>query len=386
MAKTDRVAAIVGAATSDFGRTPGRTSLQLIAQATARTLEDAGLRLSDVDGVACSGLPGYPSMQVAEYLGLTPTWSDSTSVGGASFELHLGHAVQAIRDGACRCVLICYGSTQASDRSRSLAGAVVDPLLPGTQFEVPYGPLLPITGYALAANRHMQTYGTTSEQLAEIAVATRRWAAMNPEAQYRDPIAVDDVLGSPMVSSPLHLLDCCLVTDGGAAILVVAPELVAQVRTRPAWVLGQAEVTMHTTISSMPDLTRTPGAITGPRAFGAAGLAPADVDVAEIYDSFTITVLLGLEDLGFCAKGEGGSFATAARLGPGGSFPLNTWGGGLSCTHPGMLGLFLLVEATRQLRGDFAGTPRQVEGADVALVHATGGVLSSGSTILLGRG
>jgi len=236
--------------------------------------------------------------------------------------------------------------------------------------------------YALAASRHMAEFGTTSEQLAEIAVSTRRWAAMNPRARLQDLITVDDVLASPYEASPLHKLECCLVTDGAGAVVLTSAERSRDLRRPPAFVLGTGSAHTHAMISEMPDLTRTAGAWSGPRAFAMAGLGPADVDVAELYDSFTITVLLALEDLGFCAKGEGGAFVADGRLGPGGALPANTNGGGLAYTHPGMYGMFLLVEAVRQLRGE-AG-PRQVDGAEVAVAHGCGGVLSSTSTVVLG--
>jgi acetyl-CoA acetyltransferase len=236
--------------------------------------------------------------------------------------------------------------------------------------------------YALAAARHMHDFGTTSEQLASIAVQTRAWAALNPRARYRDPLTIDDVLASPWQVSPLHLLDCCLVTDGAGAFVMTSA---ARARTLPkaaAFVLGAATCTDHMGITQMPDLTTTAGAVSGPRAFAMAGIGPTDVDVLMGYDSFTITALLHLEDLGFCAKGEGGPFAAEGGLGPGGSLPMNTNGGGLSFTHPGMYGMFLITEAVRQLRGE--GDARQVEGAEVAVAHGSGMFLSVMSTAVLG--
>jgi acetyl-CoA acetyltransferase len=253
---------------------------------------------------------------------------------------------------------------------------------PGAEWELPYGLRLPMGAYALAASRHMHEFGTTSEQLAQIAVDTRRWATMNPRARLRDPIEIDDVLGSPMVASPLHKLDCCLVTDGAGAVVLTSAERARHLRKPPALVLGTGTCTTHTMISQMPDLTTTGATVSGPLAFAAAGLGPAEVDVAQIYDSFTITVLLLLEDLGFCPKGEGGGFVADGLLGPGGALPTNTSGGGLAYTHPGMFGIFLLVEAVRQLRGECG--PRQVPGAEVALAHGSGGVLSAMSTVILG--
>lgn len=251
------------------------------------------------------------------------------------------------------------------------------------EWDIPYGFGTPASSYSLAAMRHMTEYGTTSEQLAEIAVSTRRWASMNPRARYRDPLTVDDVLASPMVAAPLHKLDCCLVTDGAGAIVLTRADRARDLARDPVYVLGTGTSHTHAmSISQMPDLTVTAGAVSGPKAFAMAGLSPSDVDVVETYDSFTITVLLALEDLGFCAKGEGGEFVAEGRLGPGGSTPTNTNGGGLSYTHPGMYGMFLLVEAVRQLRG--AAGDRQVPDAKVAVAHGCGGVLSSTSTVVLG--
>jgi acetyl-CoA acetyltransferase len=376
-----RLGAIVGVAESDLGVVgPDRTALQLQGQAAKAALEDAGLALRDVDAVFSAGGDGWsPNMSIADYLGITPRWSDGTNIGGSSFEAHVGHAVTAIRAGHCEVALITYGSTQRSLRSRSLArsGEVRGP----AQFELIWGLPLPVGAYALAATRHMHQYGTTAEQLAEVAVATRAWAGLNPKAYYRDPITVADVLASPMISSPLHLLDCCLVTDGGGAVVVTSEGVAASTR-KPVWVLGHGEAHTHLAIGSMPDLTVTPAALSGPVAMGMAGVRHADFDVVELYDSFTITVIETLESLGFCGPGEGGSFVAGQRTAPGGDFPLNTNGGGLSYCHPGMYGIFLLIEATRQLRSERGEA--QVLGARLALVNGTGGVLSSCATVVLG--
>jgi acetyl-CoA acetyltransferase len=253
---------------------------------------------------------------------------------------------------------------------------------PIMEWEIPYGLAMPIGGYALAASRHMAEYGTTSEQLASIAVSTRRWAGMNPNARYQDPITIQDVLDSPFVAEPLHKLDCCLVTDGAGAVVMTSSERARDTAKRPVHVLGAGTSHTHMMISQMPDLTVTAGTVSGAKAFEMAGVKPGDIDVVETYDSFTITVLLALEDLGFCPKGEGGRFVEGDRLSPGGELPVNTNGGGLSYTHPGMYGIFLLVEAARQLRGE--GGDRQIDGASLAVAHGCGGVLSSTSTIVLG--
>ena len=343
-------------------------------------LDDAGLRLADVDGVAHA----ESSMALAEYLGVHPTWTDSTMTGGSSYEVHVEHAAAAIAAGLCEVVVGVYASTPRSDRKRGRMrfrrGGPTDN--PAAEWEYPYGLRLPMGPYAMAATRHMDQYGTTSEQLAQIAVGTRAWAALNPRARYRDPITIEDVLASPMQCSPLHLLDCCLVTDGAGAFVMTSAERARHLPRPPVYVLGAATCHDHLMISEMPDLTVTPGAISGRRAFAAAGVKPSDVDVLMGYDSFTITALLHLEDLGFCAKGEGGPFAAETIKGPGSPLAVNTNGGGFSYTHPGMYGMFLIVEAVRQLRGGEGD--RQVQGAQVAVAHGSGMVLSCMSTVVLG--
>jgi acetyl-CoA acetyltransferase len=349
-----------------------------MGQASVRALEDCGLGPADVDGLfaASSQLP-LATVSLGEYLGIRPRYSDSTQVGGSSFVAHLAHAAAAIAAGLCDVALIAYGSTQR------LAGRAATAIPDRDPYEAPYAPLLPVSAYALAAARHMHEFGTTREQLAEVAVAARAWAAMNPVAFKRGPLTIDDVLAAPTVSSPLGARDCCLVTDGGGAAVVCSPERAASLRRAPVHVAGVGEAHSHRHISSMPDLTTTAAAESGARAFAQAGLRPSDVDVLELYDAFTITPVLFLEDLGFCAKGEGGPFVAGGRTAPGGPVPMNTNGGGLSYCHPGMYGLLLIVEAVRQLRGECGA--RQVEGAEVALVHGNGGVLSSQCTALLAR-
>jgi acetyl-CoA acetyltransferase len=364
---------------------------ELEVQVITEAVESAGLSIRDIDGLAsCTGAMFMPSVELAEYLGIAPRWTESTQTGGSSFEIHVEHAASAIAHGLCDVVVVSYAQTPKSTFKRGgakflsggpSAGGDLD-AAPRVEWEIPYGIQLPIGAYALAANRHMAQYGTTSEQLAQIAVSTREWAAMNDRASLRDPITIDDVLSSPMNASPLHKLDCCLVTDGAGAVVLTSAERAKNLAGSPAYVLGAGTSHTHSMISQMPDLTVTAGLESGRQAFAMAGLSPTDVDVAEIYDSFTITVLLALEDLGFCPKGDGGSFVEDGRLGPGGAFPAQTNGGGLAYTHPGMFGMFLLVEAARQLRGECGA--RQVPGADVALAHGTGGVLSATSTVILG--
>ena len=380
--------AIVGVAdaaspTGELGRTSRSLEVEMIAEALA----DAGLSLSDVDGVCCAqGLGFAPSVELAEYLRIQPRWTDSTQTGGSSFEVHVDHAAAAIALGQCDVAISVYAGTPRTSRRQGGAGyrsrsVTVGPS-PMAEWELPFGMRMPMGAYALAASRHMAQYGTTAEQLARIAVSTRQWATMNPRARYQDPITVDDVLASPYEAEPLHKLDCCLVTDGAGAVVLARADRARDLRQPPAYVLGTGTSHTHQMISQMPDLTVTAGAVSGPAAFSRAGITAADVDVAELYDSFTITVLLALEDLGFCPKGEGGAFVESTDFGPGGDLPLNTNGGGLSFTHPGAYGMFLLVEAVRQLRGESG--PRQVPGAEVAVAHGTGGVLSSTSTVVLG--
>ena len=377
-----RRAAIVGVAESDLGVT-GRSILELQTQAVLRALEDAGLTLAEVDGIATTGIQRFPAVQVAEYLGIDPRWTDTTFGGGSSFEIMTAHAVAAVEAGHAEVVVVSYGSDQRSARSRRLGG-VIDPNQPEAQTDVPYGVLNPVSFYAMAAQRHMHDHGTTLEQLAEVAVAAREWALLNPVAyRYGDgPLTVDEVLASPLVSSPLRTLDCCLVTDGGGAVIVTTLERGRQLRRTPVLMLGYGESSTHHGMSQVRDLTVTGAAVSARRAWERSGLGPEDVDVVQVYDSFTITALLSLEGLGFCAHGEGGAFVEDRRLRPGGSLPFNTSGGGLSYCHPGMFGIFLIIEAVRQLRGECGD--RQVIGAETAVCHGTGGILSSHATLVLG--
>jgi acetyl-CoA acetyltransferase len=371
-------AAIVGAAESDLGEVgPGFTPLDLIGQATERALTDAGLEKKDIDGLfSASVYYQMPTLSVGEYLGIRPRYSDATMMGGSSFVSHLLHAIAAIEAGLCEVALVAYASTQLSEGGFR---GVSDPPNP---FETPYRPRYPVSMYALAASRHMYEYGTTREQLAEVAVAARKWAKLNPKAFMRDDLTVEDVLASRMISSPLSLLDCCLVTDGGGALLVTSAGRAKDLRMPPVYLLGAGEAHWHRNISQMPDLTVTAAADSGRRAYDMAGVGPEDVDVTMLYDAFTINPILFLEDLGFCEKGEGGTLVEGGRTAPGGELPVNTNGGGLSYNHPGMYGLLLLIEAVRQLRGECG--ERQVEGAEVALAHGNGGVLSSQVTAVLG--
>jgi acetyl-CoA acetyltransferase len=389
VANNGREPVIVGVADAPLqdGMVPdGQNPLQIQAHAARRALAEAGLRFEDVDGLLTAGTWGIPgpgnlmALTVGEYLGIRPVFMDGTQIGGSSFEAHVAHASLALQAGYCEVALITYGSTQRSQRARSLAGRGESLTL---QYESPFGLPTPVGAYAMAAQRHMHEFGTTSEQLAEIAVATRKWAALNPAATLRDPLTLANVLASPMIASPLHLLDCCLVTDGGGAVVMTTAERARDLKSRPIHVRGYGETLTHATIASMPDLTLTGAERSGRIAMEMAGVTHGEIDVVEIYDSFTITVLLTLEALGFCARGEGGAFVSGQRTAPGGEFPLNTNGGGLSYAHPGMYGLFVLIEAVRQLRGESG--ERQVPDAGIALAHGTGGVLSSTCTCILSR-
>lgn len=371
-------AAIVGVAESDIGEVAaGMSVIDLMAQGVHRALDDCGLTLADVDGVfAAAGQSRMPSTALCEYLGLVPRYQDCTMMGGSSFMTHVAHAQAAIELGLCDVAVIAYGSTQRSAGRKNTAPRVVEP------YETPYRPLTPASAYALAASRHMHQYGTTREQLAQIAVAARQWALLNPVAWETEPLSVEQVLASRMVSHPLTVRDCCLVTDGGGALVMTSAARARTLRKPPAYVLGVGETISHQNISSMPDLTVTGAARSGAQAYAMAGLTPKDIDVVQVYDAFTITTLLFLEDLGFCPKGEAGRFVSDGAIAPGGSLPVNTNGGGLSYCHPGMYGLFVLVEAVRQIRGE--GGRRQIEGCETAIAHGNGGVLSSQSTVVLG--
>jgi len=378
---------IVGIGLSDAPRAPHLDAVGHHVQAIRRALADAGLEKRAVDGYLCAGMEGgaAEAVAMAEYLGIDHRYVDGTMTGGSSFEFHVQHAAAAIRDGCCDTVLVSYGSDFLSRRGRTLgtggfrgAGKVSGAEL----YAAPYG--LPLVGaYALVAQRHMHQFGTTSAQLAEIAVGVREFAGMNPNAMYRDPITVADVLASRMIADPLHLLDCCIVSDGGGAFLMTTAERARDLRKPPVRVLGAAGAQTHWNISQMPDYTTTAGAKCIPEAFARAGVRPSEIDTIQFYDSFTITVLLLLEDAGFCKKGEGGAYIAQGHLRRGGRHPLNTDGGGLSALHSGMRGIFLIAEAVRQLRGE-AGAA-QVPDAKLALAVGSGGFLSCIGAVVLGR-
>lgn len=373
---------LVGAAETPLGKVTGHSELSMIAVAAKEALDEAGLGLRDVDAVFVSGMGDYGSVKVGEYLGIEPRYADSSEMGGASFEFFVHHAMQALLGGRCDVALLAYASRQRSSRKRKSALAIDDSL--AGQLEAPYGIHRPIGYYALSAARHMHQYGTTLEQLAAVAVAARKWASLNPKAWKREPLTIDDVMASPPISEPLRKLDCCLVTDGGGAIVITRGDRAKDSAKRPVRVLGAGESHSQWHVAQSPDLTVTPGAISGREAFGMAGITPKDVDLLEPYDNFTHAVLLHLEDLGFCKKGEGGAFVEGGALEPGGRLPSMTMGGGLSYNHPGALGILLLIEAVRQLRGE-AGA-RQVPNARIAVAHGVGGAAyATASTVVLGH-
>jgi acetyl-CoA acetyltransferase len=380
-------AAIVGIGQTRLGAIPDRSALQLQAEAAAAALADAGLTLADVDGIITTPVRvehwQAPCGIVASHLGIRPRFMTTVDLAGASGAAMIDQAAMAVASGRCSTVLCVAGQNLLSNGSRAKAvKSMAESGSAHPQFEVPYGPLVPSL-YALVAQRHMHEYGTTPEQMAEVAVAIRRHASLNPLAHKREPIAVGDVLGSRMIASPLHILDCAIVSDGAAAAIVSAAASARDLRQPPVYLLGAGYGVHHSHIGEAASLTRTGAADSGRVAFASAGLRPADVDVAELYDCFTITVIVELEDLGFCPKGEGGRFVEGGRIGIGGELPITTHGGLLSGGHPGVGGgFFHVLEAVRQLRGE--GGDRQVRGAEIGLVHGNGGVISVHCTILLG--
>lgn len=374
--------AIVGVGLSDCGRVPDKTATALMAQSARRAITDAGLSKNDVDGLGAHGSLLAP-VEVAEYLGLRPRWVDSTNVGGSSWEVMAQHAAAAISAGEIEVALLTYGSTARSDVKRQVRASTAAMSTGGAmQFEAPYGATL-IAKYAMAARRHMIEYGTTIDQLAEVAVAAHEWAAMNDNAFEQQRLTLAEVAAAPMVADPFTTKHACLRTDGGGAVVLASERVARDCAKEPVWVMGAASAASHVSMSEWSDFTTSPAALSGPGAFEKAGVTPSDIDVCQLYDSFTSTVLLTVEDLGFCDKGDGGRFIGSGALRPGGTLPTNTDGGGLASCHPGMRGMFLMVEAVRQLRGECG--PRQVDGARLACVHAMGGFFSHSATMILGR-
>ena len=380
-------AAITGIGESRLGVVPDRSALQLQSDAATAALDDAGLRREDIDGLITTPVRvaswGMPCGVVASYLGIRPAYLSTLDLAGASGAAMIHHAAMAIESGQCSTVLCVAGQNLLSNRSR--ASAVQSMAESGgahAQFEVPYGPLIPSL-YALIAQRHMHEFGTTAEQMAQVAVTMRHHASLNPNAHMREPISVETVLASRMITSPLKLLDCALVSDGAAAAIVTRADRARDLRKPAVYLLGQGYGLSHSHVGEYRQLTHSGAAASGRAAFTSAGLTPADVDVAELYDCFTITVIVELEDLGFCPKGEGGRFVADGHIALGGSVPTTTHGGLLSAGHPGLGGgFFHVLEAVRQLRGE--ALARQVQGAEVALAHGNGGAIAIHCTLILG--
>jgi acetyl-CoA acetyltransferase len=372
--------AAVGVGLAGIGEAPGLSHLDLTAMAARQALDEAGLGFGDVDGLFAANLQNiFAPLNVGEYLGIRPKLSEGTQIGGSSPVAHLIWAALALDAGLIDTALICYGSTQRSVAGKLLSPSTSEPLI----YEMPYGPRYPISSYALSTSRHMYEYGTTREQLADVAVAARQWANLNPDAFMQGPLSRDDVLDSRMVCDPLTVRDCCLVTDGAGAVVLTRADRARDCAATPVYLLGAAMAHWHRQISQLPDLTVTCASETGPRAFAMAGLTPAEIDVLELYDAFSINPIMFLEDLGFCAKGEGGPFVENGGIAPGGRIPVNTNGGGLSCVHPGMYGIFTVIEAVQQLRGTCGA--RQVADAATAISHGNGGHFSSQVTAIWGK-
>lgn len=378
-------AACIGLASAGIGEAPGFNSMELMVEASHKAMKDAGLGPKDIDAVfAATAVHAMPAMSLAEHLGIHPKFSDGNNIGGSSFMAHALTAAMAIEAGIIDTALIAYGSNQ---RSAGGFKSVSEPM----PYEADYQPRMPLTAYALASSRYMHEFGATREDLAEVAVAARAWANLNPEAFAQGPLTHEDVLSARMISTPLSKLDCCLVTDGAAAIIITKADRAKDAPKTPVYLLGAGMEHQHRMISAMPDLTRTAAIGSGKRAFAMAGMTTADIDVLQLYDAFTINTILFLEDLGYCAKGEGKDFIKNGHITPGGSLPVNTNGGGLSCIHPGMYGLFVTIEAIRQIRasaGDDEG-PRADGGwvpeTKISLAHGNGGVLSSQVTTIWGH-
>ena len=371
--------AVVGAAeTTELGKVPGMSQLQLHADAALNAFADAGITAKDIDGVATAG---ESPTAVAHYLGITPSWVDGTAVGGCSFMIHVRHALAALQTGQCKTVLITHGESGRSGIGRGGFRGNLSSLQ--GQFETPYGPMGPPTMFTLPVLRFMKDYGLTHEQLAMVAVVQRQWAAMNPRATFRDPITVEDVFNSRMIAYPFHLLECCLVTDGGGALILTTADRVEDFPQRPAYILGTGESVETPMVSQMENLSSSRAfSVAGPRAMADARISHADVDHLMIYDAFAHLPIYGLADLGFCERGDAGAFVAEGNTAPGGRLPTNTNGGGLSYMHSGMYGMYALQESVRQIRGT---APAQVESCEVSLCLGVGGMFGASGCVVLGR-
>ena len=369
--------AIVGAAeTTELGKIPGMSQIQLHADAALNAIEDAGLKLTDIDGVATAG---ESPTAIAHYLGIAPNWVDGTAVGGCSFMLHVRHAMAAIESGLCQTVLITHGESGRSQVGRAGWGSA--PASLAGQFEAPYGGMGPTTTFTLPVLRFLKDTGTTQEQLASVAVSQRQWATLNPRATLQTPTTVDEVLADRMIAYPFTKSMCCLVTDGGGALILVAAERAKDFPQKPVYLLGSGESTETPMISQMIDLTSSRAfKMAGARAFLTAGIEHKDVDHLMIYDAFAHLPLYGLEDLGFCQRGEAGALIESGATAPGGSLPLNTNGGGLSYMHSGMYGMYALQESVRQVRGTAAA---QIDDVEISVCHGVGGMFAASGTIVM---
>lgn len=373
--KSNTIAVVGAAETTDLGKVPHMSQIQLHADAALNAMADCGLKPSDIDGVATAG---HTPTEIAHYLGITPNWIDGTAVGGCSFMIHVRHACAAINDGMCDTVLITHGESGRSGVGRP-PRSVPESSLTG-QFEMPFGPLGPPTMFTIPVLRYLKDMGVTQEQLAMVAVVQREWAAMNPRATFRDPITVDDVLNSRMIAYPFRLLMCCLVTDGGGALILTRSDRAKDFPTKPVYILGTGESAETPMISQMEDFTSSKAfRVAGPRAIKEAGISHSDVDHLMIYDAFAHLPLYGLEDLGFCERGEAATFISERHSAPGGKLPINTNGGGLSYMHSGMYGMYALQESVRQMRGT---APAQVKDAKISLCHGVGGMFGASGTVI----
>lgn len=369
--------AIVGAAeTTELGKIPEASQIQLHADAALNTLADAGLAAKDIDGVATAG---ESPVGIAHYLGIAPRWVDGSSVGGCSFMLHVRHAVAAIEAGHADTVLVTHGESGRSGVGRGGGGGSRASL--PAQFEMPYGPMGPTTMFTIGVLRYMKQYGMTHEQLATVAVVQREWAGMNPRASYRDPITVADVLNSRMIAYPFHLLECCLVTDGGGALILTSAERAKDFPNKPVYILGSGESVESPMVSQLKDVTSSRAfRIAGGDAFKSSGISHGDVDHLMVYDAFAHLPIWGLEDLGFCERGEAPGFIEDGHTRPGGKLPLNTNGGGLSYMHSGMYGMYALQESVRQMRGT---APAQVPNAEISVCLGVGGMFAASGCIVM---
>lgn len=371
--------AICGVATFGLGEAGGFDAMEAQAIAAALALEDAGIDKSRVDGLFGAMQTEFlNTLAFSEYFGIAPTFSSNNRIGGSSFLAHVQEAMAAIEAGLCSVALVTYGSVQ-----RSMVGKLQTAVSAAwTRHETDYGPRFPASSYALMAKRHMHDFGTTKEQLAHVAVSARKWAQMNPEAFARDPLTIEEVVNARMVSSPFGTLDCCLVTDGSGALVIARADIARDLQRPPVFILGAGVAHRAKHVLGMNSLTTTTAVESAARAYGMAGVGKDDIQMLQVYDAFTINTILLLEDLGFVPKGDGGPFVAEGHIAPGGELPVNTNGGGLSCCHPGMYGLFTLIEGARQLRGECG--ERQVEDLDTVLCHGVGGSFSSNATCILG--